>query len=60
MKAWIVEHVGGPEVLTLADIPAPQAKADEVKIRVRAFGLNRAEVYRRTGMMGPIDSPVVP
>ncbi len=60
MKAWIVEHVGGPEVLTLADIPAPQAKADEVKIRVRAFGLNRAEVYRRTGMMGPIDSPAVP
>jgi NADPH2:quinone reductase len=48
------------EVLTLADIPAPQAKAEEVKIRVRAFGLNRAEVYRRTGMMGPIDSPVVP
>jgi len=60
MKAWIVEHVGGPEVLTLADIPAPQAKADEVKIRVRAFGLNRAEVYRRSGMFGPIDSPVVP
>src|SRR5205085_1876715 len=25
MKAWIVEHVGGPEVLTLADIPAPRS-----------------------------------
>src|SRR5207253_570099 len=59
MKAWIVERAGGPEVLTLADIPAPQAKADEVKIRVRAVGLNRAEMYRRTGMMGPIDGPVV-
>lgn len=60
MKAYIIERAGGPEVLTLADYPAPQAAADEVMIRVRAFGLNRAEVYRRTGKMGPISSPVVP
>lgn len=60
MKAYIIEHAGGPEVLTLADVPAPQAKADEVTIRVRAFGLNRAEAYRRAGKMGPIASPVVP
>lgn len=60
MKAYIIERAGGPEVLTLAEVPAPQAKADEVTIRVRAFGLNRAEVYRRTGKMGPISSPVVP
>lgn len=59
MKAYIIEHAGGPEVLNLADIPPPQAKADEVTIRVRAFGLNRAEVYRRNGKMGPINSPVV-
>jgi NADPH2:quinone reductase len=60
MKAYIIGHAGGPEVLRLADIPAPEAKEDEVKIRVRAFGLNRAEVYRRACKMGPIDSPVVP
>lgn len=60
MKAYIIERAGGPEVLTLADIPSPQAKADEVTIRVRAFGVNRAEVYRRAGKMGPITSPVVP
>jgi NADPH2:quinone reductase len=60
MKAYIIERAGGPEVLTLADVPAPEAKADEVTIRVRAFGLNRAEVYRRAGKMGPITSPVVP
>jgi len=60
MKAYIIERAGGPEVLTLADLPAPRAKADEVTIRVRAFGLNRAEVYRRTGTMGPITSAVVP
>ncbi len=60
MKSYIIERAGGPEVLTLADVPAPEAKADEVTIRVRAFGLNRAEVYRRTGKMGPITGPVVP
>ena len=27
---------------------------------VRAFGLNRAEVYRRAGKMGPIAAPIVP
>ena len=30
MKAYIIERAGGPEVLTLADVPAPDAKADEV------------------------------
>lgn len=59
MKAYVIEQAGGPEVLNLTEIPPPQAKADEVTIRVRAFGLNRAEVYRRNGKMGPISSPVV-
>lgn len=60
MKAYVIERAGGPEVLTLVDVPAPQAKADEVTIRVRAFGVNRSEVYRRSGKTGPITSPVVP
>ncbi len=60
MKAYIIERAGGPEVLTLAEVPSPQAKSDEVAIRVRAFGVNRAEVYRRSGKMGPINGPVVP
>lgn len=60
MKAYVVEQAGGPEALQLRDIPSPDPQADEVKIRVRAFGLNRAEVYRRSGKMGPIDNPIVP
>ena len=39
MKAYIIERVGGPEVLTLTDIQSPEPKQDEVRIRVRAFGL---------------------
>lgn len=60
MKAYVIEQPGGPEVLQLRDIPAPEAKADEVLIRVKAFGLNRAELYLRAGKMGEITSPRVP
>ncbi|HEV7913205.1 MAG TPA: zinc-binding dehydrogenase [Albitalea sp.] len=60
MKAYVVEHSGGPEVLQLRDIPSLEPTADEVQIRVRAFGLNRAEIYWRAGQMGPISEPRVP
>ena len=60
MKAYVIEQAGGPEVLTLRDIASPAPKSDEVKIRVKAFGLNRAEVYRRAGKMGPVEGQVVP
>jgi NADPH2:quinone reductase len=49
MKAYVVEQAGGPEVLKLRDIASAAPGADEVRIRVKAFGLNRAEVYRRAG-----------
>jgi NADPH2:quinone reductase len=60
MKAYIVEQPGGPEGLKLRDIPSPKAGADEVKIRVRAFGLNRIRTYFRAGKMGAITAPRVP
>lgn len=59
MKAYVVEQAGGPDVLQLRDIEPVEPNADEVLISVRAFGLNRAEVYRRGGHMGPISGPVV-
>ena len=60
MKAYVIEKAGGPEALQLRDIAAVQPGGDEVQIRVRAFGINRAEVYRRSGKMGPINSAVEP
>jgi NADPH:quinone reductase-like Zn-dependent oxidoreductase len=41
--------IGGPEVLKVEDVPVPAPKSGEVQIRVRAMGLNRAEVMFRTG-----------
>ncbi|SDX36386.1 zinc-binding dehydrogenase [Lysobacter enzymogenes] len=60
MKAYVIEQPGGPEALQLRDIASPEPDADEVRIRVRAFGLNRAEAYLRAGKMGPISTPRVP
>lgn len=60
MKAYVIERAGGPEALQLRDIPSVPPNPDEVRIRVRAFGLNRAELYRRAGKMGPLEGQVVP
>ena len=42
-------ETGGPEVLKVEDVAVPAPKAGEVQIRVKAMGLNRAEVMFRTG-----------
>jgi NADPH2:quinone reductase len=60
MKAYVIDTAGGPDVLQLRDIDVRQPNAAEVRIRVRAFGLNRAEIYRRNGTMGPVAGQVVP
>lgn len=59
MKAYIIEQTGGAEVLQLRDITPPTPSENEVLIRVKAFGLNRAEIYRRSGKMGEISAPCV-
>ncbi len=46
---WITRH-GGPEVLQVREAPDPAPKAGEVRIRVRAAGLNFAEVMARQGL----------
>ncbi|KQO86646.1 Zinc-containing alcohol dehydrogenase superfamily [Methylorubrum extorquens] len=42
-------ETGGPEVLKVEDVQVSAPKAGEVQIRVKAMGLNRAEVMFRTG-----------
>jgi len=54
MKAAVVHQAGGPEALKIHnDWPVPQPKDDQVLIRIRAFGLNRAELFTRRGDSGP-------
>ena len=54
MKAIIISSYGGPEVLTVTGLPDPVPAAGEVLIAVRAFGLNHAEAYMRSGAMGEV------
>lgn len=50
MKAVIITAPGGPEVLEIAEVQSPaRPTADRVRVRVRAAGLNRADVYQRRG-----------
>lgn len=49
MKAIQVQKTGGPEVLTLVDLPVPKPKADEAIIKIAASGVNFIDVYFREG-----------
>lgn len=49
MKAAVMYEAGGPEVLKIENRPIPIPKAGEVLIRVKAFGLNRSELFTRQG-----------
>ncbi len=49
MKAAIIHEPGGPEMLILTTLPIPVPKPGEVLIRVKAFGLNRSELFTRLG-----------
>ena len=49
MKTVEISAFGAPDVLRLAERPAPVAGAGEVLIRVQASGVNRPDVLQRTG-----------
>lgn len=60
MRAVVVEHPGGPEVLQVRQVPVPQATPGQVLIRVRGFGLNRSELHFRRGQASSGSFPRVP
>jgi NADPH:quinone reductase-like Zn-dependent oxidoreductase len=50
MKAAVIHEPGGPEVLKIEGRPVPTPQTGEVLIRVKAFGLNRSELFTRQGL----------
>jgi NADPH:quinone reductase len=50
MKAIRVHAYGGSDVLQLEDVPMPEPKAEEIRFKVAAAGLNFIEIYQRSGL----------
>jgi NADPH2:quinone reductase len=49
MRAVVITRYGGPEVLEVREVETPEPAADLVRVRVRAAGLNRADLGQRQG-----------
>ncbi len=55
MKAIRVHQYGGPEALTLEDLPIPKPGPGQALVKITAIGLNYIDVYHRTGLYpGPL------
>jgi NADPH:quinone reductase-like Zn-dependent oxidoreductase len=59
MKAAVIHEPGGPEVLKIERLPIPTPKSGEILIRVKAFGLNRSELFTRRGHSPSVKFPRV-
>ena len=59
MKAIRVERPGGPEVLTLQDVPLPEPGPGQARVRIHRIGVNYIDIYHRTGLY-PLDLPFTP
>lgn len=49
MKAVVIRAPGGPDVLEVRDVPTPEPGRNHIQVRVRAAGLNRADLLQREG-----------
>jgi NADPH:quinone reductase-like Zn-dependent oxidoreductase len=59
MRAAIVRHPGGPETLAIEETALPEAPQGWVRIRVKAIGLSRSEIYARRGDYPEVSFPRV-
>ena len=50
MKAIAIERTGGPDVLTVHDLPVPEVKAGEALVKLEASGVNFIDTYQRSGL----------
>ena len=49
MRAVFIREPGGPEVLEVREVAAPQAGPGEIRVRVATSGVNRADLLQRRG-----------
>jgi NADPH:quinone reductase-like Zn-dependent oxidoreductase len=59
MKAVVIRRPGPPDVLEIEELPIPVPQCGEVLIRVKAFGINRSELFTRQGLSPSVKFPRV-
>lgn len=62
MKAAVFQDFGRADVLRLAEVPVPEVRPTDLLVRVRAAGVNRADLLQRQGAYGTEtygDSPLL-
>lgn len=58
MRAIVISRPGGPEVLEIRNVETPEPAGDQIRVRVRASGINRADLLQRAGgYPAPAGSP---
>ena len=50
MRAVVLEEYGGPEVLTIREVPDPVIGPEDVEVTLAATALNRADLLQRRGL----------
>ncbi len=59
MKQVVIKEAGGPENLVIEQTQVPTVKADEVLVKVHAYGINRPDILQRQGLY-PMPAGVTP
>src|SRR5271156_1648033 len=57
MRAMVVKRYGPPEVFESREVPDPRPKSGEVLIRVKAVGVNFADLLQRIGIYQSAPKP---
>jgi alcohol dehydrogenase len=60
MRAYVLDHYGGPEGARLMDVPTPQPRPRDILVEVRAAGLNPVDFKFRQGKLRAIQRPKLP
>lgn len=59
MKAAVTIGAGSPDKIVTKEVPMPEVKAGQVLIKIKAFGLNRSELFTRRGDSPGVHFPVI-
>lgn len=59
MQAGVTQKAGTPSVIEVQNITKPVSKKGWIIVRVKAFGLNRSEIFTRQGHSPNVQFPIV-